>query len=49
LTEPEGAFYAPNNDVALPTSEQSKLILQEWYFPSGDPEGFESRLKGMSG
>lgn len=48
LTEPDGAFYAPNNDMPMPATEQAKFILQEWYFPSGDPEAFEARMREMS-
>lgn len=44
LTEPGGAFYPPNNDVALPKTEQSKLILQEWFFPTGNEGDFKARM-----
>jgi len=46
LTDPGGAFYPPNNDMTIPETEQRKIILQEWFFPSGDKEGFSARLSG---
>jgi hypothetical protein len=38
-TEPGNAFYAPNNDMTMPSSEEGKRALQEWFFPTGGPEG----------
>ena len=35
LTSPGNAFYPPNNDVTMPSSHEGKLILQEWFFPTG--------------
>jgi hypothetical protein len=49
LTEPDGAFYALNNDMPMPATEQARAVLQEWFFPSGDPQGFEARLRNPSG
>jgi hypothetical protein len=39
LTYPGNTFYAPNNDLLMPNSDSGKFLLQEWFFPSGGPEG----------
>jgi hypothetical protein len=44
LTEPGGAFYPPNNEMTMPKAEQARLILQEWFFPTADEEGFKARF-----
>jgi len=44
LTEPDGAFYAPNNDMPMPATEQAKVVLQEWFFPGGDSEAMKAML-----
>ena len=44
LTEPGGAFYSPNNDMEMPSSAKARFVLQEWFFPTGDPVGFDRRL-----
>jgi hypothetical protein len=35
LADPGGAFYPPNNDLPMPTSDEGRLLLQQWFFPSG--------------
>ena len=44
LTDPGGAFYPPNNDMKMPETELKKVMLQEWFFPSGDRAAFEKIL-----
>jgi hypothetical protein len=48
LTEPGRAFYPPNNEMELPKTDQSSLVLQEWFFPTGDAKGFEERLRPLN-